>query len=244
MSGKGVWFSVVSFATAIGWIVSSERETVRSGGLWALAGREAVTAETPKKAPPEGSVVRSPPRPPSLCAAGADRAPAPAPGAHHRPGQQHRGGQRQPAQRDYADAGAAAPVRAPLHRRGAAALRAHRRAVDGRRVVEQYLWHEVTKGRKHKMQIHTYHKVRTPGRRWARPCADSHVGAPQGWSSRPIDSTKFVDDGPHVNPPTMPVRSVSIAAPGVKVRPAALPLSPSLPLSLSRARVACSLPPS
>ena len=32
----------------------------------------------------------------------------------------------------------------------------------------------------------------------------------------------------------MPVRSVSIAAPGVKVRPAALPLS--LPLSLSRAR--------
>ena len=68
MSGKGVWFSVVSFATAIGWIVSSERETVRSGGLWALAGREAVTAETPKKAPPEGSVVRSPPRPPCLSA--------------------------------------------------------------------------------------------------------------------------------------------------------------------------------
>ena len=31
-----------------------------------------------------------------------------------------------------------------------------------RRVVEQYLWHEKTKGRKHKMQIHTYHKVSFP----------------------------------------------------------------------------------
>ena len=32
-----------------------------------------------------------------------------------------------------------------------------------RRVVEQYLWHEKTKGRKHKMQIHTYHKVSVKG---------------------------------------------------------------------------------
>ena len=32
-----------------------------------------------------------------------------------------------------------------------------------RRVVEQYLWHEKTKGRKHKMQIHTYHKVSSRG---------------------------------------------------------------------------------
>jgi hypothetical protein len=35
----------------------------------------------------------------------------------------------------------------------------HPRPAAPRRVVEQYLWHEKTKGRKHKMQIHTYHKV-------------------------------------------------------------------------------------
>eukprot|EP01046_Picozoa_sp_COSAG06_P002726 COSAG06_NODE_99_length_24156_cov_20.889549_15_plen_103_part_00 len=57
MSGKGVWFSLISFVTAIGWITTSERETVRSGGLWAQAGRRAKTAESPKQAE-KGSVVR------------------------------------------------------------------------------------------------------------------------------------------------------------------------------------------
>eukprot|EP01043_Picozoa_sp_COSAG02_P023239 COSAG02_NODE_1236_length_13732_cov_5.596787_2_plen_101_part_00 len=39
-----------------------------------------------------------------------------------------------------------------------------------RRVVEQYLWHEKTKGRKHKMQIHTYHKVSLQGAQYSALC--------------------------------------------------------------------------
>ena len=54
---------------------------------------------------------------------------------------------------------------------GLLGVKTPKQALVFRRVVEQYLWHEKTKGRKHKMQIHTYHKA---------------------WSSRFIDSTKFV----------------------------------------------------
>ena len=57
MSGKGVWFSVISFLTSVGWLVTSERETVRSSGLWVQAGRCAKTAKTPKQAD-KGGVVR------------------------------------------------------------------------------------------------------------------------------------------------------------------------------------------
>ena len=57
MSGKGVWFSIISFATAVGWVATSERETVRSGGLWGQAGRIAKTVEKKKDAT-EGGVVR------------------------------------------------------------------------------------------------------------------------------------------------------------------------------------------
>jgi len=57
MSGKGVWFSVISFLTSVGWIATSERETVRSSGLWVQVGRCAKTAKTPKEAD-KGGVVR------------------------------------------------------------------------------------------------------------------------------------------------------------------------------------------
>ena len=56
MSGKGVWFSVISFMTSIGWILTSERETVRSSHLWVQAGRRAKTAKSPKEAD-KGAVV-------------------------------------------------------------------------------------------------------------------------------------------------------------------------------------------
>lgn len=49
-----------------------------------------------------------------------------------------------------------------------------------RRIVEQYMWYEVSKGRKHKMQIHTYH---------------------QGWLTDHVDSSKFVDATGHANLP-------------------------------------------
>ena len=69
MSGKGVWFSIISFLTSIGWITTSEQETVRSSGLWKLAGSAAKTAKSPKEAE-KGAVVC---RPRVLCLVRAGR---------------------------------------------------------------------------------------------------------------------------------------------------------------------------
>lgn len=88
-----------------------------------------------------------------------------------------------------------------------------------RRVVEQYLWHEKTKGRKHKMQIHTYHKVSLPNTDQVFCCMDLRRVSfallslyQQAWSSHFIDSSKFVDNGPHVNPPNPALRTSTIVA--------------------------------
>ena len=181
MSGKGVWFSVISFMTSIGWIMTSERETVRSSGLWVQAGRRAKTAKSPKEAD-KGAVVSN---------ATTVRA-----GWCTRVGQGFTTCARfllcagrftllatHPARRSSATR-CLASKRRPRHLCSGAPLCAepalfrqrhacrHERPrgvwaastlslcrCTFRRVVEQYLWHEKTKGRKHKMQIHTYHKV-------------------------------------------------------------------------------------
>lgn len=123
MSGKGVWFSLISFVTAIGWITTSERETVRSGGLWAQAGRRAKTAESPKQAE-KGSVVRGTHRrhccfPSSQAYAcvstdrGRSRGRVIA-GARHRPCSEQGNHRRRSARCQDADVGARVPVRAGL----------------------------------------------------------------------------------------------------------------------------------
>jgi hypothetical protein len=188
MSGKGVWFSIISFLTSIGWIATSERETVRSSGLWVQVGRCAKTAKSPKEADKDGVVRKQ--RVLCVCAL-AWAAPlcrhgshlalrlccAPV-GAHYRPRVEQGDHRRLAAGRQNTDRSTCVPVRhavpkrvlfnhTPRQSRGVRSAWPVPRLSFCmgvlRRVVEQYLWHEKTKGRKHKMQIHTYHKVSSTG---------------------------------------------------------------------------------
>jgi hypothetical protein len=67
MSGlpSGRWISVVSFATAVGWVLTNERRAIQSGGLWAAARRAATKPKTADTADAGAMVRRLTPPPPS-----------------------------------------------------------------------------------------------------------------------------------------------------------------------------------
>ena len=70
------------------------------------------------------------------------------------------------------------------------------------------MWREISKGRKHKMQIHTYHQVNDLG-----PVGNRRTIftlALQVWSAEHIDSSKFVDQTGHDNPPEMATKNRTV----------------------------------
>eukprot|EP01048_Picozoa_sp_COSAG05_P019048 COSAG05_NODE_2901_length_2526_cov_2.026370_2_plen_79_part_00 len=58
------------------------------------------------------------------------------------------------------------------------------------------------------MQIHTYHKVKA--RQKYQLCRVLLNTALQGWFAEHIDSSKFVDQAGHENPPTMAIKRCSV----------------------------------
>ena len=154
MSGKGTWFSLVSYATAVCWIFSNERSAVQCTGLWDRAKRAVLSVGKPADVP-----------------AGA---------LAHTVGTAV-------SEKKIADSTTGVETPSP--------------AIMMRRVVEQYQWKEESRGRKHKVQIHTYDKI---------------------WSRSLLDSSKYVDMEAHVNPPTMLLRGMTKAPDGVLVNGFAL----------------------
>ena len=148
-TGKGVYFSLISFLTAIAWIFATERSTVQAASLWTRARRLVVSLQKCKDAA-AGAII-------------------------------HVVGDGASADKIVDQAtGISSPEPALVLRRS----------------VEQYQWKEETRGRKHKVQIHTYNKV---------------------WSRTLISSSKFTDRDTHINPGRMPLRPWVVSSPSAMV---------------------------